>query len=197
MGDRGINFQRLGRDASPLAARHVRQRAHVVGAVGQFDEDDAHIPRHGQQHFAKRLGLVLFAGVELELVQLGEAVHQLGHGGTKPVDQVGLGHTAVFHGVVQQRRHQRVGIELPRRALCGDRNGVGDVRLATVTQLPQVGFVGKAVRLAHLFDAGGVQVVQAIGQCGEAGRSRIGGRSGCRKIACRGRFTGPGLRCRR
>ena len=69
--------------------------------------------------------------------------------------------------------------------------------LATVTQLPQVGFVGKAVRLAHLFDAGGVQVVQAVGQCGEAGRSRIGGRSGCRKIACRGRFTGPGLRCRR
>ena len=197
VGNRGIDFQRLGRDAAPFAARHVRQRAHVVRAVGQLDEDDAHIPRHGQQHFAERLGLVLFAGVELELVQLGEAVHQLGHGGAKPVDQVGLGHTAVFHGVVQQRRHQRVGIELPRRALCGDRNGVGDVRLATVTQLPQVGFVGKAVRLAHLFDAGGVQVVQAVGQCGEAGRSRIGGRSGCRKIACRGRFTGPGLRCRR
>ena len=66
--DRCINFQRLGRDTPPLAARHIAHGAHIVGAVRQLDEDDAHIARHGQQHFAEGLGLAFFAGVELDFV---------------------------------------------------------------------------------------------------------------------------------
>jgi hypothetical protein len=80
-----------------------------------------------------------------------------------------------------KRSHQGLGIELPGGALRGDGDGVGDVRLATVAQLPQVGLVSEAVRLAHLLDAGVVQVVQAVGQRSKAGRSRIGA-------------AGPGLR---
>jgi hypothetical protein len=102
VGNGGVNLQRFGRNAAPFLARHVVQRAHVVRAVGQLDQDDAHIPRHGQQHLAKRLRLVFLAGVELQLVQLGQSVHQFGHGRAKTLDQLGLGDAAVFHGVVQQ-----------------------------------------------------------------------------------------------
>ena len=80
VGDGRVDFQRFRGDATPLAARHVGHGAHVVGTVGQLDEDDPHIAGHGQQHLAKRLGLVFFAGVEFELVQFGQAIDQLGHG---------------------------------------------------------------------------------------------------------------------
>jgi hypothetical protein len=126
-----------------------------VRAVCQLDQDDAHIARHRQQHLAKGLGLVFFAGVELKLVELGESIHQFCHRGTETIDQIGLGYAAIFHGVVQQRRHQGLGVELPGGALRRHGNGVGDVRLTAVAQLPQVRFVGEAIGLPHLLDAGG------------------------------------------
>ena len=135
-----------------LLARHVAQGAHVVRAVGQLDQDDAHVARHGQQHLAERLGLVFLAGVELQLVQLGQAIHQFGHRRAEALDQLGLGDAAVFHGVVQQRGHQGLRVELPFGALGRDGDRVGDVGLAAVAQLAQVGLVGKAVGLPDLFD---------------------------------------------
>ena len=147
-----------------------------------FDEDDPHIPRHRQQHLAKRLCLVFFAGVELELVQLGQSVHQLCHRGAEPVNQIGLGHAAVFHGVVEQAAI-RPGIQLPGGALRRHGNGVGDVRLTAVAQLPQVRFVGEAIGLPYLFNAGGVQVAEVFRQRNKAGRCGVGcggGRAGCR-----------------
>ena len=144
----------------PLLARRIVQRAHVVRAVGQLDQDDAHVARHGQQHLAERLGLVLLARVELELVQLGEAVDQFGHRGAEALDQLRLGDPAILDRVVQQGRHQGLGVELPFGALGGHGDRMGDVGLAAVAQLPQVGLVGEAVGAAHLLDVFGVQVVE-------------------------------------
>ena len=79
VGDRRVDFEGFGRNASPFAARHVGQRAHVVRAVCQLDQDDTYIARHGQQHLAERLGLVFFAGVELQFVEFGQSIHELGH----------------------------------------------------------------------------------------------------------------------
>jgi hypothetical protein len=84
-----------------------------VQAVGQLDQDDAHVARHGQQHLAEGLGLAFLAGVELQLVQLGQPVHQLGHRRAEALDQLGLGDAAVLHGVVQQRGHHGLGVQLP------------------------------------------------------------------------------------
>jgi hypothetical protein len=100
--DGRVDVERFARDACPLLARRIGQRAHVVRAVGQLDQDDAHVARHGQQHLAERLGLVFFAGVELQLVELGEPVDQFRHRGAEALDQLGLGDAAVFDGVVQQ-----------------------------------------------------------------------------------------------
>ena len=195
VSNRRVDFKRFGGNAPPLAAGHVRQCAHVVRTVGQLDEDDPHIPRHRQQHLAKRLCLVFFPGVELELVQLGQSVHQLCHRGAEPVNQIGLGHAAVFHGVVEQGGHQGLCVQLPGGALRRHGNGVGDVRLTAVAQLPQVRFISEPIGLPYLFNAGCVQVAEVFRQRSKAGRCGVGcggGRAGCRLGIAR-----SGLRCRR
>ena len=74
MGNRGVNLNRFRCNATPLTTRHVRQRSHIVRTVRQFDQDDAHIARHGQQHLAKRFRLVFLAGVKVQFVKLSKAV---------------------------------------------------------------------------------------------------------------------------
>jgi len=54
------------------------ERAHVVKPVGELDQDDAHVARHGEQHLAEVLGLRVLGALELDAVELGDAVDQLG-----------------------------------------------------------------------------------------------------------------------
>ena len=112
---------------------------------------------------------------ELQLVQLGQAIDQLGHRRAKALHQVGLGHAAVFHGVVQQCRHQCLGIKLPCGALRRHSNRVRDVGLAAVAHLAQVRGVGKAIGAAHQLDIVGRQVIQLAFKHRKAGGGRIGG----------------------
>ena len=83
VGDGRVDVERFAGDALALVGRHGQHGAHVVQPVGQLDEDDAHVTRHRQQHLAKRLGLVLLAGAELQTLKLGQPVHQFGRSGTK------------------------------------------------------------------------------------------------------------------
>ena len=98
--NRAVNVQGLLRDTAPFGPWHIAHGTHIMGTVGQLDEDDAHIARHGQQHFAKGLGLVFLARGETEFVQLGQAIDQFSHRRAKTLYQLHLGHAAVFHGVV-------------------------------------------------------------------------------------------------
>ena len=66
--DGRVNFQGFAADALPTVARHGLHGAHVVGAIGQLHQDDAHVLRHGQEHFAKRLDLAFFFGVKAQFV---------------------------------------------------------------------------------------------------------------------------------
>ena len=175
VGDGGVDVEGFRGDAPPLAARHVAHGAHVVGTVGQLDQDDAHITRHGQQHLAEGFRLVFFTGVELQLVQLGQSVHQLGHLQAEAVHELRFGHAAVLERIVQQRGHQGLGVEFPDCALGRDRDRVGDVGLAAVAQLAQMGLVGKSVGLTHLLNACGTQIAQVVSEGGEAGGGCVGG----------------------
>ena len=77
---------------------------------------------------------------------------------------------------MQQRSHQGLGVQFPFGALGRDGDRVGNVGLAVVAQLAQMGLVGKAVGLAHLLDIGGAEVVQIGSERGEAGRGSVGNR---------------------
>ena len=187
MGDWGINVQGLCRNTCPFFAWRVGQCAHVVAAIGQLDQDHPYVARHGQQHLAKRFGLVFFTGVELQFVEFGQTIHQLGHRRAKALDQLGFGDAAVFQRVVQQSGHQGLGVKLPFGTLGRHGNWVGDVGFAAVAQLSQMGFVGKTVGQPHLLQIDGGQIVQSLCQGGKARRRGIGSR----RAAC-GRGTGWG-----
>jgi hypothetical protein len=144
-----------------------------VGTVRQFDQDDADVAGHGQQHLAERLGLVFFPGVEMQFVQLGQAIDQFCNRRSKALDQFCFGDATIFQRVVQQSCHQRLGVHFPLGALGGHRDRVGDVGLPVVAKLAQMGFVRKAVGLANLLYILGRQVVQFGCQPRKAGRRRI------------------------
>ncbi len=97
----------------PLVARHVAHGAHVVGSVRQLDEDDPHIARHRQEHFAERLCLIFFAVVELQFFEFGETVDQIGNTDAELFGHLDFGDAAVFEDVVHQGRHQSLRVELP------------------------------------------------------------------------------------
>ena len=169
-----VNVQRLLGGAPPLGAVHITEGAHVVCAIGQFDQNHTHIAGHGKQHFAKRLCLCFFSGVEVQLVQFGQAVYQLSHRAAKTLHNFALFYAAVFYRVVQQSRHEGLGVQLPAGTLGGHRDGVGDVGLAVFAFLAQMRFVCKAVRSAQVRHIGGVEVVNFCHQRGEAGGRGIG-----------------------
>ena len=156
----GVDVQGFRGNTVPLAARHIAHGAHVVGTVGQLDEDDAYILGHGQQHFAKRLCLALFAGVEVQLVQLGQPVDEVCHRFPETLHQILLGDAAVFHGIVQQGSHERGGVELPVRTDGGDSNRVGDVGITTAAPLVGVCLVCVLPCLAHQLDVSRWQIGQ-------------------------------------
>jgi hypothetical protein len=167
-----------------------------VQAVGELDQDDAHVARHRQQHLAKRFGLRFFAGRELQLVELGEAVDEIGDRRTEALDQLALRDAAVFHRVVHQRSHDGLRVELPFGAEARDRDRVRDVRLAAGAELTEVRFVGEAIGLAHLADVGGVEVVELVGKCRKRGSGGVahGGqrfrrRASARRGCCSSRFS--------
>jgi hypothetical protein len=77
--DRRVDVDRLARDARPLRGMHRIERAHVVQAVGELDQDDPDIASHRQHHLAEVLGLRVFLALELDAVELRDTIDEVGH----------------------------------------------------------------------------------------------------------------------
>jgi len=181
MGNGCVNIKSLARDARPLAARHIAQRSHVVCTVGELYQNNPDIACHCQQHFPKRLGLIFFPGIELELFELGQAVDQVGHGRAKTLDQFGLGHAAILDCIVKQRGHQRLCVQLPLRALQGHCDWMSDVGFATVSKLPKMRLIGKPICLPYALNVRSPHVVEFCGKRSKARSGSVG--SGGRRLA--------------
>ena len=63
LGQRRVDLHRLAGDALLLLGRQAVERAHVVEAVGELDEDDPDVLGHRQQHLPDVLGLLLLVAV--------------------------------------------------------------------------------------------------------------------------------------
>ena len=139
LGQRRVDLHRLAGDALLLVRRQAVQRAHVVEAVGELDEDDPDVLGHRQQHLADVLGLLLLVAVGAEARQLRDAVDELGDLGAEALLDVGQAVLGVLGDVVQERGldRDRVDAELGQDLGRGDR--VGDVRLAGRAALAGVG----------------------------------------------------------
>ncbi len=87
------------------------ERAHVVEAVGELDQEDADVARHRHDHLADVLGLLLLARAELEPVELREPVDDARDLGAELLLDVRERDLGVLDGVVQQRGLERGRVE--------------------------------------------------------------------------------------
>ena len=180
VGERGVDVERLLRGAPLLPLRHHRERAHVVQPVGELDQQHPPVVRHGHEHLADGGGLLRLLGVELQAVELGDAVDHLGHAGPEGLADRLEREPGVLHGVVQEGGGHGLGVEaeLGHDRRHGD--GVGDVRLAGAAELPVVGRQGHPAR-RH--DGGGVVLGPVAGELGQQRGQRS---RSVRSCACSG-----------
>ena len=80
------------------------ERAHVVQAIGELDEDDADVVHHRQQHLAEVLRLTLFARRERDGAELGDALDDVGDLRSEELGNPLGGGQRVLDDVVQQPR---------------------------------------------------------------------------------------------
>ena len=144
-----IDLDGFARDALPPLGAQVAERAHVVETVGQLDDDDANVVDHGQQHFAKALGLPLFGGEEIELAQLGDAIDAARYFFAEVLADLIDRHAGVFHQVVQQAGLDGDRIHAHAGENVGDHQRMHHVGFAGVPQLTLVKLAGGAEGLLY------------------------------------------------
>ena len=140
VGQRCIHEQGFARNLLLLVRTHVLERPHVVQAVGELDQNHAHIIAQGQQHFAEVLRLS--AGPRIEHARhLGQTVHNFPFALAKQLLYVFQGQIRVLDGVVQQGTDDGRGIQA--QFLCHDPRDADrmvDVRLTALAPHVLVGF---------------------------------------------------------
>ena len=139
------DFQRLPGLAGLLLRRQEPHGAHVVQSVGDLDHQHPPVAGHRDDHLADRLGVG--RGPQRHFVELGDAVHQMGHFLTEVGGQLFHRVAGVLDRVVQQRGDQRGGVHAELGQDVGDGKRMGDVRVAGTAHLVGVPLLGHLVRL--------------------------------------------------
>lgn len=152
IGDGRIDFQGFLGDASAFFAGQHFQRAHVVQAVGQLDQDHANVAGHGHGHFLEVFSLGFGLGLEVHLGQFADPIDQFGHGFTELRLQRFFGNPGVFDHVMQHGRHQTLMVHMHVGKNIRHRKRMRDVRLATAAALAVVGLFGVEIRSADQVD---------------------------------------------
>ena len=150
----GVDVQRLLRDGDAPVRRQRAERLHVVQPVRQFDEHDADVVRHRDEHLAQALRLAVALGDErhgtagdgVHARELGDAVGQFRHVLAELLAEVVQADVAVFENVVEERRGDGRRVEAEVGQVLGDGDGVLDVVLAGLALLPLVGGGGEIER---------------------------------------------------
>ena len=94
-----------------LSAGTILQRAHIVQAVGQFDEEHPHVVGDGEEQLAEIFRLFGAFGDEIEPSQLGQALDQLADFAPEgPIDVLAR-RFGVLDRVVQHGRDDRRIVE--------------------------------------------------------------------------------------
>ena len=139
MGKGRVDVERLLGDALLLVSAQSGDRAHVVQAVGQLDQEHPDVLGHGHEHLAHGGGLLRLLGVEADAVQLGDAVDDCSHVVAELGRHLLEGDAGVLHGIVQQSSRQRDVVEAQLREDLGDGHRVLDVGVTRAPKLPLVG----------------------------------------------------------
>ena len=144
---RRVDLERLLGLLDLLLLGHRVQRAHVVQAVGELDQDDPDVRGHRDHHLAVVLGLRLVARLERDAGELGDAVDEAGDLVAERLADLLERRRRVLDRVVQQRRAQRLGVEPHAGADLRHADRVDDEVLARLAALVGVVLAGEHERL--------------------------------------------------
>ena len=106
--------------------------------VGEFDDDNANILRHGDEHTPIVFLLLQLFGLKLHAGQLRHAVHQHGDFLAKLAANIVDGVYSVFHHVMQKCRTNRHVPQVHLGEDIGDVQRVNDISLPALAGLPKV-----------------------------------------------------------
>ena len=138
MRERRVDLERLPCLLSLLLLALVLDRPHVVQAVRELDQDDAHVLRHRDDHLPVVLGLGLLPALERDPGQLRDTFDELADLGAElRADLLEIG-SRVLDDVVQERRSDRLLVEMELGADPRDTERVVDELLARAADLPVV-----------------------------------------------------------
>ena len=166
-----IDVEGLLGGAALLPLGHHGQGPHVVQPVGQLDQQDPPVLRHGDEHLADRRRLLRFLRVELQAVELGHPVDHLGHAVAEGRADGVEGQARVLHGVVEELgRHGLLVRVRARPRSWPPPSGVGDVRLP---RTPELALVGPGGHPSGLDDGAPVVVGPVPAELPEEGREQV------------------------
>ena len=100
-GQRGVDVERFLGVALLALGRIVFERAHVVQAVGELDQQHPDVARNRDQQFAEILGLFGLFGHEIEPLDLGQPIDELADLFAEELIDLGARRVRVFDGIVQ------------------------------------------------------------------------------------------------
>ena len=138
-----VDVQRLLRLVDLLLLAQAGERAHVVQAVGELDEDDPDVRGHRDHHLAVVLRLRLVARLEDDAGELGDPVDEAGHLVAELAAHLLEGGAGVLHRVVEQGGAQRLGVEAHAGADLRHAHRVGDEVLTRLAPLVGVVLAGE------------------------------------------------------
>ncbi len=144
--ERRVDLECLLRLAHLSLLALVLDRAHVVEPVGELDQDDADVLRHRDDHLPVVLRVRLLAGLEGRPGQLRDALDELRDLVAELGAEVVELRLGVLEHVVQERRRERLLVEVELGADLRDRPRMVDERLAGAARLPLVRGRGEVER---------------------------------------------------
>ena len=147
MRDRRVDLEGLLGLLDLLLLRQPVERAHVVQAVGELDQDDPDVRGHRHEHLAVVLGLRLVARLEDDAGELGDAVDEAGDLVAERLADLVQRRGRVLDGVVQQGGAQRLGVQPHAGADLRHADRVHDEVLAGLAALVGVVLAGEHERV--------------------------------------------------
>ncbi len=160
LGQRRIDIHRLARDAPALLRiLDEAERAHVVEAIRELDQEDADILGHGEDELAEILRLLGLVRLQLDARELGDAIDEPRDiVAEEAIDILERGHR-ILDRVVQEAGHDRRTVELHLGQNARDFDRMREIGIAGGPHL-------RAMRL-HREDIGAVdRVLVGIGVVG-------------------------------
>ena len=147
VGERRVNVHGLARLEQAAIGGQRRQGTHVVQSVGELDDDHADVAAHREEHLAQVERLLAVHGIDVDVGELGHAVHKIGDSRAEERRDVRERGGGVLDRVVQQCRANYVADHLELGQDDGHLYRMVDVGLAATALLRAMLLGGETVRL--------------------------------------------------